>query len=435
MQRRPKVLVIADSASPELSSASLIGWSLSRALREHVDAHLVTHVRNHEALQRAGWSQGQEYTAIDPGVVENPINRFGEAVRKLARLGWTWSTALATFTYYYFEHQVWQRFGESIRAGHFDIVHRITPLSPATPSPIVRHCRSAGVPFVWGPMNGGVPWPREFRDALRREGEWLSYLRGLHRLMPGYGVTRRAAAAVITGSLCAWEEMRGHHERCVYIPENAIDPSRFDVPAPPSREGPLRAAFVGRLVPLKGVDMLIDAAAPLVRSGQLAIDIIGDGPEMGPLGRRVAEAKIAQGVALHGWIDHREVGKLLARSQIFAFPSIREFGGGVVLEAMALGLVPIVVNHGGPGELVTDETGFRVPLGSRDSIVAAFRDILAALAAAPDRARLMGEKARRRVGKLFTWDVKARQIVEIYRWVLGQRDKPDFGMPLPDDPA
>ena len=46
--------------------------------------------------------------------------------------------------------------------------------------------------------------------------------------------------------------------------------------------------------------------------------------------------------------------------------------------------------------------------------------------------RLIGEKARGRVQKQFTWDVKAGQIVEIYRWVLGQRDKPDFGMPLPD---
>jgi glycosyltransferase involved in cell wall biosynthesis len=429
------VLVIAESANPEWSSSSLIGWSLSLALREHVDAHVLTHIRNRDALQRAGWSEGREYTAIDPGVIENPINRFGEVVRKLARLGWTWTTALATFTYYYFEHQVWRQFGESIRRGDFDLVHRITPVSPATPSPIAARCRNAGVPFVWGPMNGGVPWPKEFRDLLRREGEWLSYLRGLHRRMPGYAATRGASAAIITGSVCAWQEMKDHQERCVYVPENAIDPSRFEVPELPRREGPLRAAFVGRLVPLKGVDMLIDAAAPLVRSGQVAIDIIGDGPEMGLLRRRVAETKIAQGVALHGWIDHQEVGKRLARSQVFAFPSIRDFGGGVVLEAMALGLVPIVVNHGGPGELVSDETGFRVPLGTRESIIAAFRAILAELAAAPDRARLIGEKARRRVHNLFTWDVKARQIFEVYRWVLGQRGKPDFGMPLPDAPA
>jgi glycosyltransferase involved in cell wall biosynthesis len=434
-QSRPRVLVIAESANPEWSSVSLIGWSLSRALLEHVDAHVVTHVRNRDGLQKAGWSEGREYTAIDPGAFEAPINRLGERVRKVARLGWTWTTVLGTFAYYYFEHLLWQRFGERIRSGGFDLVHRITPVSPATPSTIAHRCRSARVPFVWGPMNGGVPWPKEFRHALRREGEWLSYVRPLHRLLPGYAASRSAAAALITGSVCAWDQMKDHRERCVYLPENAIDPARFEVEGPARNGGPLRVAFVGRLVPYKGVDMLIDAAAPLVRSGQVVIDVIGDGPEMAPLRRAITEARIAHGVTLHGWIDHREVAKLLARSQVFAFPSIREFGGGVVLEAMTLGLAAVVVNHGGPGELVTEETGFRVPLGSREAIVAAFRDVLATLAASPERARLIGEKARRRVHKLFTWDVKARQILEIYRWVLGRRDKPDFGMPLPDDPA
>ena len=435
MNGRPKVLLIAESANPEWSSASLIGWSLSGALQKHVDAHVVTHVRNQEALQRAGWREGREYTAIDPGLIEKPITRFGESVRKLARLGWTWTTALGTFAYYYFEHQLWQRFGERIQAGAFDVVHRITPVSPATPSPIALRCRQAGVPFVWGPMNGGVPWPKEFRGALRREGEWLSYVRGLHRFMPGYGATRRTAAAVIPGSLYAWEEMRGHHERCVYIPENAIEPSRFEVPLAGKRDQPLRVAFAGRLVALKGVDMLIDAAAPLVRTGALELDIVGDGPEMAALRNRVSQEGMGHGVTLHGWIDHREVVRVLARAQVFAFPSIREFGGGVILEAMTLGLVPIVVNHGGPGELVTEETGYRVPLGPRESIVAAFREILTELAASPDRVRAVGEKARRRVHKLFTWDVKAGQILEIYRWVLGQRTKPDFGMPLQDPPG
>jgi glycosyltransferase involved in cell wall biosynthesis len=355
-------------------------------------------------------------------------------VRKLLRLGWTWTTALSTASYYYFEHLLWLRFGAAIRGGAFDIVHRLTPLSPATPSlTVARHCRSARVPFVWGPANGGVAWPKEFRDRQHREGEWLSYVRGAHRFLPGYGVTRSTAAALIAGSVSVWDQMKDHRERCVYLPENAIDPDRFAVTEPARSDGPLRLAFVGRLVPFKGADMLVDAAAPLVRSGKALIDLIGDGPEMGPLQRQVAEAQVAHGVALPGWLDHREVAKRLARSQVFAFPSIREFGGGVVLEAMALGLAPVVVDHAGPAELVTEGTGFRVPLGPRASIVAAFRQILAELAASPERARLIGEKARRRVYKLFTWEVKARQIVEVYRWVLGQRDKPDFGMPFPDD--
>jgi glycosyltransferase involved in cell wall biosynthesis len=430
---RPRVLILADSANPESSSASLVGWSLSSALRDYADVHLVTHPRNREALERAGWVAERDFTVIDPGRVERPVTRVGESVRKVTRLGWTWTTAFSTISYYYFEGLVWRRFGMRLRGGEFDLVHRITPVSPAVPSPIAAHLRQVKVPFVWGPMNGGVPWPKAFRSALRREGEWLSYLRGARKLLPGYRLTRTAAAALITGSSYVWADMKDHHARCVYLPENAIEPARFEHLRAEKRGGPLRVAFVGRLVALKGVNMLLEAAAPLVRSGQVVLDIIGDGPEMSALRQQIHDERIEHGVELPGWIDQQEVLKRLAGSQVFAFPSIREFGGGVVLEAMALGLTPIVVNHGGPGELVTDETGFRVAVGSRDSIVSAFRNLLTELAQSPERLESIGQRARARVFNLFTWKVKARQVFEIYRWVLGQRNKPDFGMPLRDD--
>lgn len=430
---RPRVLIVADSANPEWSSASLVGWSLSRALRDHADVHLVTHLRNREALERAGWVDGRDFTVIDPGKVERPVTRVGEAVRKVTRLGWTWTTAFSTVTYYYFEELLWRRFGAQLRSGGFDLVHRITPVSPAMPSPLAGHLRRAHVPFVWGPMNGGVPWPKAFRSALRREGEWLSYLRSARKLLPGYRTTRTAAAALITGSSYVWADMKGHHARCVYLPENAIEPTRFAHLNPERRGGPLRVAFVGRLVPLKGVDMLLEAAAPLVRAGHVVLDIIGDGPEMAALRQQIARERIEHGVALPGWIEQQDVLKRLASSQVFAFPSIREFGGGVVLEAMALGLTPIVVNHGGPAELVTEETGFRVTVGSRESIVSGFRDLLSELVHSPGQAERIGQRAKARVFRLFTWEVKARQVFEVYRWVLGQRNKPDFGMPLRDD--
>jgi len=434
---RPRVLLIAESANPEWSSSSLVGWSLGRALKEHVDLHIVTHVRNRGALERAGWIEGREFTAIDPAVVESPINRFGELIQKALRLGWTWTTVLSTLSYYYFEHLAVVRLGEALRNGRFDIVHRLTPVSPATPSLIVaRYCRSIGVPFVWGPVNGGVAWPRGFRDVMHREGEWLSYVRGGHRLLPGYSLTRKSAAALIAGSAAAWDQLKGHRERCVYLPENAIDPDRFELRKPNTPGGgPLRVAFAGRLVPLKGTDMLIDAAAPLVRAGKIVLDIIGDGPEMASLLGQIANADVGHGVTISGWIEHREVVKRLASSQVFVFPSIREFGGGAVLEAMALGLTPIVVDYGGPAELVTEDTGIRVPLGPRASVVATLRERLEDLAASPDRARLIGERARERVYKLFTWDVKAKQVLEVYRWVLRQRGKPDFGMPLREEPT
>jgi glycosyltransferase involved in cell wall biosynthesis len=432
--RRPRVLLIAEAANPEWASVPLVGWSLCRALADQVDAHLVTQIRNRDAIARTGWREGAEFTAIDSEAVTRPVYLFGEWLRKVTGLGWTATTAFGALFYYHFEWLVWRRFRGALARGEYDLVHRVTPLSPTSPSLIAGRCKALGVPFVWGPLNGGVPWPREFSSVQRAEGEWLSYVRGAHRLMPGYRGTRRDAAATLVGSKATWDQMAGYHDRCVYLPENAIDPARFPERPLPVPEGPLRLAFVGRLVPYKGADMLIEAATPLLRSGAAVLDVIGDGPEMPALKRQVAEAGLGAAVALDGWVEHRKMAERLGRSHVFAFPSVREFGGGVVLEAMALGLAPVVVDYAGPAELVPDGAGFRVPIGSRAQVVERFREVLTALARDPGRARALGERARRHVRRLFTWDAKACQVLEVYRWVLGGRARPEFGMPFPEAP-
>lgn len=142
---------------------------------------------------------------------------------------------------------------------------------------------------------------------------------------------------------------------------------------------------------------------------------------------------VSGGVELAGTIEHTRIQERLANADVFVFPSIREFGGGVVLESMAVGLVPIVVNYGGPSELVTASTGYTVPIGSRSEIVMHFREALSRLTADPSGLIEIGQRARNRALSLFTWDAKARQTLEVYRWVLGQRsNKPNFGMPLSD---
>ena len=435
--RLPRVLLIAEAANPELVSVPLEGWSHSRAIARIVNAHMVTQVRNREAILRSGLSES-EFTSIDSEAVARPLWRLSELLRGGAGKGWTLVTAMQSLTYRYTERLIWKQFRERILAREFDLVHRLTPLSPTIPSSIAAHCARAKVPFVLGPLNGGVPWPREFDAARRREREWLSYVRSAHKLVPGYQSTRRHASALIVGSRDTFAQMPARHrEKCVYIPENAVDPERFPDTPLAAREipaVPLRIAFVGRLVPYKGADMLMDAAAPLIRAGKVIVDIIGDGPEMGRL-REIAEREaLGAGVIFAGWIDHRQLQARLQASHVFGFPSIREFGGAVVLEAMMLGLVPVVMDYGGPGELVTPSTGFTVPMGPRASIVNAFREVLGALAAEPERLGPMSRAARQRVRSSFTWDAKARQVLEVYRWVLGEREKPDFGMPL-GDPA
>ena len=434
-ERRIRVLQIAELCNPEYASVPLVGWSHSRALAAISDAHLVTNVRHRPNILKAGLVEGTDFTALDPSPVERPLARVSEALGAPYGSGkaWTMHAAFGAAAYYLFERLAWRRFREPLLRGEFDLVHRITPLSPATPSPMARLCREAGVPFVLGPLNGGLPWPRGFFHVRVAEREWLGFARWGARLLPAYASTRACAAAIVVGSRQAWSEVAPpHRAKTVYVPENGVDPALFAGSADPPPGLPLRVAFAGRLVPVKGVDMLLEAAAPLAREGRVTLELIGDGPERPRLERLARSEGIAAAVRFAGWVDQRELRRRLQRCRVFAFPSIRDFGGAAVLEAMALGLVPVVVGFGGPGELVSPSTGFTLPLGSRREIVAALGQALAGMAADPSSLAAIGARARERALGRFSWPVKAAQLLEVYRFALGRRELPNFGMPFPD---
>ncbi len=431
---KPRVLLIAEAANPEWVSVPLVGWSHSTAIRKLTDAHIVTQVRNRDAFVRAGMCEGKDFTTLDTSRIAIPLVRLAYKLSGGKGKGWTTIMAFNALCYYYFERQFWKTFGADLIAGKYDLVHRITPLSPTVPSLLARKLAKIGVPFVVGPLNGGLPWPKGFDGARRKEKEWLSYVRNGYKLLPGYSSMRKHASAMIIASRATYEQMDSRsHDRCIYIPENAIDPSRFNVHIDRNPNQPLRLAYVGRFVPYKGADMLLHAAAPLIRAGKIVVDLIGEGPMRGELETLVKELKISDGVIMGGWVEHTKLQDRLLLSDVLAFPSIREFGGAVVLEAMAIGLVPVIMDYGGPGELVNPETGYAIPMGNRQQIISRLGRAFEELTADPAHLKQMGEKARQYVFNHFTWDAKAAMTLEVYRWVLGQRDdKPDFGMPLTD---
>ena len=425
------VLLIAEAANPEWSSVPLIGWSLATAIASKAKAHIVTQVRNRDAFLRAGLVEGVDFTAIDSEKIERPFWKFATWLRGGQGIGWTTQTALSSLSYPYFEHLVWKKFGDRISAGEFCVVHRITPLTPTAPSSLARRCKRVGIPFVLGPLNGGVPWPTGFDKERRREKEWLSYVRAVYRWLPGVRQTYRFATKVLVGSRFTLGDLPNQfRQKYIYMPENGIDPKRFWRSSQKRNSGPLRAAFVGRLVPYKGPDMLLEASLDLLRSGALTIDIIGDGPMMGELRSFVESNKLDAVVTFHGWIPNEKVQDILCECEILAFPSIREFGGGVVLEAMALGVVPVVVDYAGPGELVTPETGFKVSIGARSEIVEGFRAVLVRLTTSRHEVHERSERARQFVQDAFVWPAKAQQIIALYASLTDGKNT-DAGLPAP----
>ena len=125
----------------------------------------------------------------------------------------------------------------------------------------------------------------------------------------------------------------------------------------------------------------------------------------------------------HGWVSHVEVQERLSGCDFLALPSVREFGGGVILESMALGVPPIVADYAGPSELVDDKTGIRIAFTDRQSLIGGMRRTIGELVRAPGVLDTLGAAGRMKVKEKFTWEEKASRIVPIYDAVLAGSKK------------
>jgi glycosyltransferase involved in cell wall biosynthesis len=119
----------------------------------------------------------------------------------------------------------------------------------------------------------------------------------------------------------------------------------------------------------------------------------------------------------------------MQRGDVLVFPSIREFGGGNVFEALAMGMVPIVVAFGGPGDIVNSRVGYSVPLTTPDDIVRQMAAALAELDGDPDLLTRLREEGMRYAREQLTWEGKAETVTRVLTWAVGQGPKPELPPP------
>ena len=312
--------------------------------------------------------------------------------------GWTTLMALSLPLYLAFEREVWRIFGERIRQRQFDVVHRITPVSPTMPSLIAPRCARAGVPFVLGPLNGGLPWP----PAVCRAAPCRARMAVLpaRRPSPGPVLPGHAGAvrgAILVGSLDTFRHLPRALRREMHLSSGERHRSG-SLSAGRHRAGTSRTAATARSGRCSSAGWSPTRAVPWRSRPWRRCSARGVPPSpssaTAPTDRRWRrwwpDCSVGAGVVFAGRVPPDEVARHYRTADVLVFPSVREFGGGVVLEAMAMGTVPIVVDYGGPGELVNAECGVAVPIGRRSEIVAGVRAAVCRLLDEPDRRRCHG---------------------------------------------
>lgn len=427
--RRLRVLILADDCNPEWPSLPVVGYKYARALAARCNVVLATHVRNRENIDKRG-ADGMTVVYLNNEYIAAPMHKLATFLRGGNEVAWSTNMILAYLPYLAFEREVWKRFRPELETGVFDIVHRITPMSPTMPSWIAHKVRQ---PFVLGPLNGNLPWPEHFRAEQTREKERLRMLRHLYKYLPYARSTYRRAACILAAFQHTVDDLGyADPDRIVMFPEVGYDEGIF-YPASAQRtaklgeEGKLRILYVGRLVPYKLPEVLVRAFADSeILRGQI-LYFVGDGPELPRLKALVSKYGLEGSVRFEGRMTQGQVADFMRKCDVFAFPSIRELGAGVVVEAMACGMLCVVVNYGAPGALIAADRGIRVPLGSIEDITVGYRTALERCVTLPAQERkALRDAAIHYVSEKLRWIQKASYTELVYNRLIEGGSLPDF---------
>lgn len=424
MNESIRLLIVAANASSTFSGESGLALHYFIAARRRaIETHLLVHARNRSELEAVFPSESRIHYVDDTG-----LHRF------MSRIGSRLPQRFQSFTTGMVLRLSTQWTQRRLMRGLFrtyalNVVHQVFPVSPCDPSLFY----GLGVPVLIGPMNGGMNYPPAF---IHRDPRWVrsavtlgrSLARLANWLIPG----KRKAAVLLVANHRTRDVLPGNLEgRDVrFLCENGVDLGLWAprAQARPRSERATRFAYMGRLVDWKAVDLLLEAFTRVCsRVEEIELVVVGEGPERPSLERfcsdrqMLADSKPASGkVYFAGWLTQAECAVQLAECDALVLPSLLECGGAVVLEAMAASRAVIATDWGGPADYLDPSCGVLVAPTSEEDFISGLVEAMSTLARSPELCEAMGRKGREKVERLYDWDRKMDQMVEIYKEVLAR---------------
>lgn len=179
------------------------------------------------------------------------------------------------------------------------------------------------------------------------------------------------------------------------------------------------AGTVANFRPRKGIEVLIEASRYLPPDTPIHLLLVGAGMDHPTLSEAISRSPLANRIHRTGF--RNDACSLIAACDCAVLPSTKREGlPKTVIEAMAYGVPPVVTDTGGSAELVENgESGLVVPPANAEALALA----ISHLVHDPSGARLMGEKARRRIDRHFNIRDTIDKTLSLYREVLGDQDQ------------
>lgn len=419
-----KVAVVAIACSPRHPSEAGLGWKAVVAMAANSSITLFTHRRNQEEIQ--AYLDSQECSDDLKKVRFVFVGRCHNYHR---------NQAIARLLNWHYYRRWLADCAAALRNysldGGIDLIHHVTYSTWRMGSPFHR----LGIPTVWGPVGGAGSVPLSAFDVLSPAARFTEGLRLVLSLFYRNTLSFKKSLESCSVVLASNNETRQFLEKHTQKKIRTVFPTYFEpvrgFPGATRREPgePLRCFFGGGLIGSKGVSLSLRAMAMAVGEGfDIVFKVAGEGPERRHLRSLAEDLGIADRVQFLPLLSGDDYSNVLRQAHVFVFPSFRENIGITMVDAMLFETAPIVLNTSAPGEIVTEECGWKICLASRDQMVESI--CLALRKAYDDPAATLRKSvnARERVLKSFTLSEYSAAISSAYAEALAANRRPS-GVP------
>jgi glycosyltransferase involved in cell wall biosynthesis len=398
-----KILASSLACSPHFGSESLVGFRALEALSDRYDVTLITSARMEP-----------------PGSIS--CHRIS--------LRFDQPNDVSAWQLLWFERRQRRLVDRLLRDEQFDVLHRVTPSGYKD-----SFLRPLALPLILGPVLLCKRYPpafrRVFRPALKGQ---LSPSALIARLR--HGVASRvfarlstanalleSATCILVGTTATLEQLPSHiRPRCRLFTYAGIENKEFR-PASHNKQNRVpQLLFVGRIVPYKGVELLLRAVAVAKLTGlTFELKIVGQAT---PICYRYF-TRLAEQLGLSGCVSfvanrpRSDLIELYQNTDVFCLPSTETYGIAI-LEAMSCGCAVLVSDINGPGEIVRPGTGLKVPLETPDQFIEEYASRIIQLVGDPQLRAELGMSAREHVVREHDWGRIQSRLLEIYEEIFSR---------------
>ena len=283
------------------------------------------------------------------------------------------------------------------------------------------------VPYVRGPGGGAHRTPKGFEKEYQLGGRFWEKVRSagqwIFRHDPVFRIGQNRASAIL---VC-------HEETATVLPKRATNKSQLfpvvgissaDLKVKSPKTSPpqgFQVLSAGSLIRVKGFGLAIKAFGKFAdKHSNVGFNIVGGGPELPRLKNLIRELGLQTKVQVLPPIPREELLEMMADHDVFLFPSLRDGGGAVVIEAMAMGRPVVCLDTGGPGIHVTSQCGVKIIPVSPNQAVDEMAAALERLYDDENLRRDLGRAAKDRAERIYHWDRLGDRLSEIYQAAAGK---------------